>query len=143
LFRSLYLVNLYVRPTYVVCIPYCCYKIINLIYNFCMMFHVGIVMVHDLSVSQQSELVLNASAYIAMVWRCIQNCSLIPSNTILKWPHLKDFYEQANYIRGRRSNFIVTPRPSNSLLAILKAILEVLEQWTNMNPECGNWTFCN
>jgi hypothetical protein len=42
---------------------------------------------------------------------------------------LLDFYEQANHIRGPQTNFTVSPRPSNSLLAILKNILE-LKQWT-------------
>ena len=50
-----------------------------------------------------------------------------------------DFFEQANHIRGPQTNFTVSLRSSNFLLAILKNTLE-LEQWTNRNQEFLQWT---
>ncbi len=45
-------------------------------------------------------------------------------------------YEQAGHIGGLapRTNNTVSPLPTNSILAILKNMLE-LEQWTNWNKE--------
>ncbi len=42
--------------------------------------------------------------------------------------------EISNHIQGRRTNFTFSPRPWNSLLVILKTILE-LDQWANSNQE--------
>jgi hypothetical protein len=47
---------------------------------------------------------------------------------------LIDFHELANHILGPQTNFTFSPRPSNSLLAILKNISD-LEHWTNRNQE--------
>jgi hypothetical protein len=44
------------------------------------------------------------------------------------------FYEHAIPIPGPRKKFFIPPRLSNSLLAILKHILE-LKQWTNRNKD--------
>jgi hypothetical protein len=50
-----------------------------------------------------------------------------------------DFFEQANHIQGPQTNFTVSPRPSNGLLAILKNILE-LKQWStgSFTEKMGN-----
>jgi hypothetical protein len=45
-----------------------------------------------------------------------------------------DFYEQVKHIQGSQTKFTFSPRPLNSLLAILKNILE-LEEWTYRNQE--------
>jgi hypothetical protein len=62
------------------------------------------------------------------------------SRTILEWPplHSHNFYKQANHIRGPRTNFTVSPRPSNSFLAILKNILDQLQWWINRNQDLIN-----
>ncbi len=45
-----------------------------------------------------------------------------------------DFYEHAKHIQGMQTNFTFSPRPLNSLLVILKNILE-REECTNRNQE--------
>jgi len=71
-------------------------------------------------------------------WRWLQNCSLLLSNTFLKWSHLHSnrfLWTSKRYSRTGNKFYCF----SNCLLVNLKNILE-LEQWTNRNQEFRQWT---
>jgi hypothetical protein len=73
---------------------------------------------------------------------CLQNWSLILSNTILKWSHIHSnrfLCMNKKAIFEGRDQILLFLRLLNSHLAILKNILE-LEQWTIRNQEFRQWT---
>ncbi len=76
-------------------------------------------------------------------WWCLHNCNLhncnlILSITILKWAHLRSKWTSKQHSRAA-NKFYCLPQPLDSLLAILKNILE-LEQWINRNQGFRKWT---
>ncbi len=80
---------------------------------------------------------------VSRIWLChrsLLNFLIYEENLLFFFISAIDFHEQVNRIRGPRTNFTVSPRPSNSLHQFWKLYWGELEQWTDRNQEFRQWT---